>query len=313
MDELPIAVVGSLMMDMVIRAPRLPLVGESLLAHDFGMFVGGKGGNQALAARLAGGGPVSMIGRVGDDLFGQRIVGTLESAGVDCSHVIRDKTTTTGVAVPIVFDDGRNSILAVPQANLRMTPEQVDEAADTIRGARILLVQFEVNMDATLQAMRVARAADVPVMLNPAPIAQHPDEMLELATYVVLNEVEAAALVPEATGDHIREARTLLARGPQAVFVTLGEAGSIVLSEGVEAFVPPFVVNAVDSVGAGDAYCGALAVALAEGRKPVDAARFASAAGALSVTRAGAAASLPTRAEIEHLLNRHNGDAHPGH
>ena len=305
MSDLPIAVVGSLMMDLVVRAPRLPLVGESLVGHDFGMFVGGKGGNQAIAAARAGATPVSMIGRVGDDLFGQRIVETLKADGLHCSNVSRDPESGTGIAVPIVFDDGTNSIFAVPQANLRMTAADIDLAGDAIRGARILLVQFEVAMDATLRAMRIARAAGVRILLNPAPITAHPAEMLSLATYLVVNEVEAAALAPEANGDHLQEARTLMARGPAAVFVTLGEAGSIVVSEGTEEFVPPFRVDAVDSVGAGDAYCGALAVALAEGRGLVAAAKFASAAGALSATRPGAAASLPTRAEIESLLRAH--------
>lgn len=305
MSDLPIAVVGSLMMDLVVRAPRLPLVGESLLGHEFGMFVGGKGGNQALAAARAGAAPVSMIGRIGDDLFGQRIVETLEADGLHCGHITRDRDSGTGVAVPIVFDDGGNSIFAVPQANLRVTAADVDAARDAIRGARMLLVQFEVAMDATLQAMRLAREAGVRAVLNPAPIAQHPAEMLTLATYLVVNEVEAAALAPAAGGDHLQEARTLMSRGPAAVFVTLGAAGSIVVSEGTEEFVPPFRVDAVDSVGAGDAYCGALAVALAEGRNLAAAARFASAAGAMSTTRPGAAASLPTRAEIESLLRDH--------
>lgn len=303
MTELPITVLGSLMMDLVVRIPRLPVIGESLLARDFAMFVGGKGGNQALAAARAGASPVAMIGRVGDDLFGQRIVETLESGGVDCRHVKRDPGTMTGVAVPMVLDDGRNSILAIPQANLRMTGEQVDAAESAIRSARILLVQFEAAMEATLRAVQLARAAGVRVMLNPAPIAEHPAELIALATYVVVNEVEAAALAPEADGDHLKEGRALLARGPAAVMVTLGAQGSIVVSEGLEEFVPPFRVEAVDSVGAGDAYCGALAVALAEGRGLVAAARFAGAAGAMSVTRPGAASSLPTRAEIDSFLH----------
>jgi ribokinase len=302
MDSLPIAVVGSLMMDLVVRVPRLPVLGESLFGRDFAVFGGGKGGNQALAAARAGAGPVAMIGRVGDDPFGRRIVETLQEGGVDCRHVTRDPSTTTGVAVPMVLDDGRNSILAIPQANLRMTAADVEAAAAAIRAARILLVQFEVAMEATLRAMQLARDAGVRVVLNPAPIADHPAEMLALATYIVVNEVEAAALAPEAESDHVREARALLARGPAAVFVTLGERGSIVVAQGVEEFVAPHRVDAVDTVGAGDAYCGALAVALAEGRGLVDAARFAGAAGAVSVTRAGAAASLPTRSEIDQLL-----------
>ena len=290
------------MLDLVVRAPRLPAVGESLLAHDLQTFVGGKGGNQALAALRASREPVSIVGRVGMDTFGDQIVAALEGAGLDCRHISRDDEAGTGVAVPIVFDDGRNSIFAIPRANLRLGASQIEAAADAIRSARMLLVQFEVGMEATLRAMEIAHEAGVPVLLNPAPIAPYPPRMLALATYVVVNEVEAAALAPEAGGDHLVEARMLMERGPAAVFVTLGEQGSIVVSEGLAEFIPPFLVESLDSVGAGDAYCGALAVALVEGRGLVASANFASAAGACSVRRAGAGASLPERAEIEAML-----------
>lgn len=292
------------MMDLVVRAPRLPQVGESLLAHDLRMFVGGKGGNQALAALRAGAGPVSIIGRVGLDAFGDQIVETLESNGLDCRQISRDPEVGTGVAVPIVFDDGQNSIFAIPRANLQLSDGDIDAAADAIRSARMLLVQFEVSMAATVRAMEIAREAGVRVLLNPAPIAPHPPEILALATYLVVNEVEAAALAPGADGDHLAEARLLLSAGSAAVFVTLGEQGSIVVSEGLAEFVAPFSVEAIDSVGAGDAYCGALAVALVEGLGLLESARFASAAGACSVRHPGAAASLPPRAEIEAMLVR---------
>lgn len=299
-----IVVVGSLMMDLVVRAPRLPEVGESLLAHDLQTFVGGKGGNQALAALRAGRGPVSIVGRVGVDTFGEQIVAALEGNGLDCRHISRDEEIGTGVAVPIVFDDGRNSIFAIPRANLKLGANEIEAAAGAIRSARMLLVQFEVGMDATLRAIEIAHQAGVRVLLNPAPVTPHPARMLALSTYVVVNEVEAAALAPEAGGDHVVEARLLMERGPAAVFVTLGERGSIVVSEGLAEFVPPFLVESVDSVGAGDAYCGALAVALVEGRGLVASAKFASAAGACSVQRVGAGASLPDRAEIEEMLVR---------
>ncbi len=299
-----ITVVGSLMMDLVVRAPRLPRVGESLLAHDLQTFVGGKGGNQALAALRAGASPVSIIGRVGRDSFGDEIVETLKSNGLDCGHISRDDESGTGVAVPIVFDDGQNSIFAIPRANLRLGASEIEAAAVAIQSSRMLLVQFEAGMPATLRAMQLAHEAGVRVLLNSAPIAPHPPEMLALATYLVVNEVEAAALAPNVARDHLAEARALMAKGPAAVFVTLGELGSLVVSQGLAEFVPPFVVQAVDSVGAGDAYCGALAVALCEGRSLLESARFASAAGACSVLSPGAAASLPTRAQIEAILVR---------
>jgi ribokinase len=297
-----IAVVGSLMMDLVVRVPRLPVRGESLVGHGFDVFVGGKGGNQALAAKRAGAGHVSMIGRVGADDFGDRIVGTLSAEGIDCLHVSRDQSAGTGVAIPFVLDDGSNAIVAIPRANLSMGALDIVAARAVLAAADMLLVQFEVGMEAVEAAIRLAREAGVPVLLNPAPIAPHPPELLRMPAVLVANEVEAGALAPGCGGDHVREAMELLANGPAAVVVTLGAAGAVLATQKSHVFVPPFIVDAVDSVGAGDAFCGALAVAICEGMEIGDAVRFASAAGALAATRPGAAASLPTRREIEALL-----------
>lgn len=296
-----IAVVGSLMMDLVVRAPRLPAVGESLIAHSFQTFIGGKGGNQATAAARLGA-DVNMIGRVGDDDFGRAIVANLRNEGVDVFGVFADPANGTGVAVPIVLDDGNNAIFAVPRANLTMGAADIERARASIENADILMVQFEVGMAATEAAMRIARGAGRTVMLNPAPIAPHPPGLLALADVLLPNEVEAAALAPEAGGDHRREAEVLLARGPGAVVITLGEHGALVATPGLLIEVPAFPVMAVDSVGAGDASCGAFAVALAEGATVVEAARFGAAAGAVAVTRPGAAASLPSRSEVQRIL-----------
>ncbi len=298
-----IAVVGSLMADLVVRVPRLPIAGESLIGRSAELFVGGKGGNQALAAKRAGATHVSMIGRVGQDEFGERIVATLAADGVDCSHVTRDRANSTGVAIPMVLDDGSNAIVAVPQANLAMSAADVIAASGVIAAADMLLVQFEVGMEAVETAMHLAREAGVRVLLNPAPIAPHPAGLLRMPAVLVANEVEAAALAPGCDGDHGREALELLAAGPAAVVVTLGAAGALLATQDGQAFIPPFIVDAVDSVGAGDAFCGALAVALCEGMELAAAVRFASAAGALAATRLGAAASLPARREIEALLH----------
>lgn len=292
------------MMDLVVRVPRLPLPGESLIGHEFRTFVGGKGGNQAIAAKRLGAGQVAMIGRVGADRFGEKVLETLAADGVDCTHVSRDPAIGTGVALPLVFDDGTNSIISIPQANLALTSADISTARPAIEGANLLLVQFEVSMEATLAAMRIAREAGVRVVLNAAPVAAEPLEALALATYLVVNEVEAAALAPAAGGDHVREARVLLARGPGAVIVTLGEAGAIVATQDGSEFVAPFSVPAADSVGAGDAFCGGFAVGITEGMRLAEAARLGSAAGAVSVTRRGAVASLPVRDEVEALLRR---------
>jgi len=302
----PIVVLGSLMMDLVVRAPRLPVRGETLFGHDFAMFVGGKGGNQAIAAARLGASPVTMIGRVGADPFGDRVIETLESDGVDCRFLARDAEAGTGVALPMVFDDGGNSIVSVPRANMRVTVAQVEAAAGAITSAAMLLLQFEVPAEANIVAARLARRAGIPVLLNAAPVGAFPPELWPLVSHLVVNEVEAAVFAAAGAppDDPVVQARELLARGPGVVVVTLGEHGAVLATGAAVERLPAFRVDAVDSVGAGDAFCAAFALALAEGHVPASAARFASAAGAISATRAGAAASLPFRAEVEALVAR---------
>ncbi len=298
-----IAVVGSLMMDLVVRAPRLPASGESLIAHSFETFIGGKGGNQATAAARLGA-EVAMIGRVGDDDFGRAIIASLARNGIDTAGVSMDAAVGTGVAVPVVLDDASNAILAVPRANLALSAADVERSRAVIESADILMVQFEVGMAATEAAMRIARGAGRTVLLNPAPIAPNCASLLSLAGVIIPNEVEAAAIVPGAMGDHAREAETILSWGASAVVITLGDRGALAAEPAGSTFIPAFPVAAVDSVGAGDAFCGAFAVALGEGHSLGDSSRFAAAAAALSVTRPGAAASLPSRGEVEEFYNR---------
>ena len=294
-----IVVAGSLMMDLVVRAPRLPVAGESLISHELRTFPGGKGANQAVAAARLGA-EVALIGRVGDDDFGRELLRGLEADRVDIRHVTFDPEHGTGVAVPIVTDDAGNAILAIPQANLAVSAADIEAARSAIENADMLLLQLEIGMEAVLAAARMARAAGVRVLLNPAPIAPHPRELLELASILVANEVESAALVPGGGGDHREELAGLRRLAPSAV-ITLGDGGALA-DFGTHPFhVPAFPVTAVDSVGAGDAFCAALAVAVIEGFDDVAAVRFANAAGALAVTRAGAQASLPSRTEVEAL------------
>ncbi len=295
-----IVVVGSLMMDLVVRAPRLPVAGESLLSHSFQTSPGGKGANQAVAAvRL--GASVEMVGRVGRDRFGEILRSRLEEAGAGTHHVSTDPEVGTGVAVPIVLDSGENAILAVPQANLNLGVADIEAARGVITGADMLMLNFEAGMEAVEAAARIATGARVPILLNPAPIAPHSPLLLAMAHTLVANEVEAAAIIPEAGGDHARELKDLQRIAPRVV-VTLG-AGGLVGGDLDGTFVlPAFPVTPVDSVGAGDAFCAALAVRLCEGAGLREAARFASAAGALATTKQGAQGALPTRAEVEAFL-----------
>ena len=297
-----ITVVGSLMMDLVVRAPRLPAIGESLFGHEFQVFTGGKGANQALAAARLGAGHVAIIGRTGEDDFGTRIVHALELEQVDCRGVIRDRRHGTGVAIPIVFDDGQNSIISIPQANLALSASDIRAMAGLITAADMLMVQFEVGMEATAAAIEIAHEANVPVVLNAAPVAVHPAGLVASAAHLVVNEIEAAALAPAANGDHLKEARMLLGERDGSVVVTLGEEGALVAAPAGTHFIAPFKVEAVDTVGAGDAFCAAYAIALAGGRDAVDAGSFAAAAGALAVTQAGAQSALPTREAVDALL-----------
>lgn len=299
-----IAVVGSLMMDLVVRAPRPALPGESLIGRSFATFVGGKGGNQATAAARLGA-QVTIVAAVGTDPFGDAIIAALAAERIDTSRIRRTTETGTGVAVPVVFDDGTNLIYALPRANLALTPADVEAASLAIEAADILLVQFEVAPEATLAALRIARRAGVRTILNPAPIAPHPADVFPLADILVPNEVEAAALSGLPGAPPAQQAAALARLGPTAVIITLGEHGALVLpsTRATPAHVPSPAVQAVDTVGAGDAFCGALAVRIAAGETLLPAVAFACRAAALACTKPGAAAALPSLTEIEQFTN----------
>lgn len=295
-----VVALGSCVVDLVFRMPRLPGRGETLFARSAGIYPGGKGLNQAIAARRLGA-ETTLIANMGDDLFGHYLLELLSGEGVDTRYVARDAANGTGFAAPVVFDDGENSILSAPQANLALQTALVEAAREAIAAAGALLLQFEAPMEANIVAARIARAAGTRVVLNPAPVVAHPPELLALADVLVVNEVEAAML---AGGTHpAAQARTLLG-GRELAVVTLGEQGAVFATASGEAgVVEAFPVQAIDTVGAGDAFCAALAVALCEGRTAAAAVRFAAAAGALAVTAAGAATSLPRREAVDRLLS----------
>ena len=305
-----VAVAGSVNVDLVFAAPRRPGRGETLQGTDFRVFSGGKGANQAIAAARAGG-AVSLIARTGADDFGQSARAALEAEGVDLRYTVVDPDSGTGVAGIVVEPDGANSIIVVPQANGRLDVADVHRAAPALRAAAVLLLQLETPLDAALAAARLARLSGARVVLNPAPAPSGgpelpPDlEALLLETDVLVpNETEAAQLSGVQT-DTLEGAtaagRALLARGPGAVLLTLGARGALLVEPAAAVPVAPFAVPVVDTTAAGDAFCGVLAVALAEGLPLLPAARLAGAAGALAVTVAGAAPSLPRRAEMERL------------
>jgi ribokinase len=307
-----IVVVGSLVFDFVARAERLPRKGETLLGSQFGMYPGGKGANQAVqASRL--GAEVHLVGRIGTDFLGDRLLDSLRDNQIRSEYIIRDSQVNTAACCIHVDDQGDNAIVIVPQANQACSPADVDAAADVIRNADVLLCQLEVALPAVFHAVSLAADFQVPVILNPAPVLPLPREILALVTYLTPNETEAENLASNrvpATGDRLawapQIARQLLEQGPRHVVVTLAELGCLWASSGQQVHVPAFPIKAVDATAAGDAFNGALAVAVAEGRQWPDALKWANAAGALAATRAGAQPSLPTRAEVEALLAKNS-------
>lgn len=300
-----VCVVGSLNMDLVVKAPRLPEVGETVTGGTFAMFPGGKGANQAVAAARLGA-HVAMVGRVGADAFGEQLASGLRREGIDVAHVRVDAGAATGVAFITVDGAGRNTIVVASGANMRLAPQDVEAATEVIGHARVLLVQLEVPVETVLRAVRIARAHGALVCLDPAPAAPLPNELLALVDVINPNETEARTLTgqPVASLPEVRRAaEALLARGVGAVVVKLGERGSYYLSAVGGAHVPARPVEAVDTTAAGDAFAAALGVALGEGRLLPDAVQFATQAAALKVMRMGAQ-SLPTRAEVEEAMAR---------
>ncbi|NMC19144.1 MAG: ribokinase [Thermogutta sp.] len=298
-----VVVVGSSNTDMVVKTAHLPKPGETVVGGTFVMAAGGKGANQAVAAARLGA-RTTFIAKVGDDLFGRQAVEGYQREGIDTRCVLRDAERPTGVALILVDERGENLISVASGANESLSPEDIDGAAEVIRSADIVVMQLEIPLPTVCRAAEIAAAAGVPVILDPAPAPSRPlpDDLLRHVTYLKPNESEAERLTGVAVADADSAqaaADRLLASGPRAVIVTLGARGALVVERpGEGVMVPPHAVSAVDTTAAGDAFSGALAVALARGESLLDAARFAAVAGALAASRMGAQPSLPTEAEV---------------
>jgi len=301
-------------MDFVLSVDRLPLPGETILGRNFRVMPGGKGANQAYAAaKLAGRGTVvRMLGRVGADSFGKALKANLSAIGVDISAVLETDSVATGVACIHVDNAGQNSITVAPGANGVLSRGDIDSERWALDGARCVLMQLEVPIETVAEGLREARRVGATCILDPAPARVLPAEILQLVDIATPNENEACVLagVPPtrvnaadavALGNKIREL------GARAVIVKLGDQGCVYCGPDRAFSAPPFPVRAVDSTAAGDTFNAALAVSLAEGTQIEDALRFANAAAAISVTRAGAQTSAPARAEIETLLAQARG------
>jgi ribokinase len=298
-------VVGSLNADLVVRVTRFPAPGETLHGTRFDVFPGGKGGNQAAAAARLGA-AVVMVGQVGADAQGAWLRKSLAAAGADVALVGVDESASSGVALITTDERGQNHIVVVAGANGTFGPERLARAIDAIRKSRLVLLQLEIPLATVERAAVEARSAGAIVLLDPAPAADVPAQMLALASIVTPNESELAVLAGEVAddgpaGDEVvdRRAHRLLQRGAAAVLVKRGARGARLVTADSARSWPGLAVPVVDTTAAGDAFNGALAVALAEGAPLPEAVPFACAAAAVSVTRPGAQPSMPTRLEVE--------------
>ena len=309
----PIVVVGSINLDLIAHADHIPAVGETVQGSGFQMHPGGKGANQAVAvARL--GYPVHMIGKLGSDATGHELRAYLESAGVGLEHVGQVQGAS-GVAMIVVADDGDNCIVVTPGANADVTPGFVDLHADMVRNAGVVLTQFEIPMETVQHLANLCFQHQVPLILDPAPARPIPDDLLKRVTWFTPNETEAAFYVRHALNEDPGArpcvlAQHLLAQGPAGVLLKMGAQGACIATDKIEDQLDAIKVNAVDTTAAGDAFNGAFAVGLLLGKSPIESARFAIAAAALSVTRAGAQPSMPVLREVEELLETRVSSIH---
>ncbi len=264
------------------------------------MVPGGKGANQAVCAAKLGA-DVTLVARVGDDAFGRMSLENFEKSGVRTDYVIIDSEHPSGIALIAVDSKGENSIVVAPGANHALAPEDVENAGSVIAESDVLVVQLEIPSETVRRAIELAKLLGTQVILNPAPIRPLSKELLEQVDVLVPNQHEAAHLVGEESSERLdpqQAARLLRDLGVRNVIITLGAAGAFVLAGSEEMFIEAFRVQPVDTTAAGDAFTGALACAIAEGSRIVDAARFAAKVAAISVTRMGAQSSMPSREEV---------------
>lgn len=308
MSTAKIVVVGSVNTDMVVKSERIPGPGETVTGGTFFMPAGGKGANQAVAAARLGA-QVTLVAKVGDDMFGRQAIENFQQEGILTDHIALDSDNATGVALILVDEAGENCISVAPGANFAITPADVDAAADAIRSADVVLLQLEVPMAVVAHTAALAAEAGVPVILDPAPAAPLPDGLLPNVSVLTPNESEAERLTGIAVTDEAtarQAAAALMSAGARQVIVTLGTKGALVVGPEIDTLVASHEVQAADSTAAGDAFNGGLAAALGSGDVLEDAVRQAAMVGALSVTKMGAQPSLPTAEELQQFAAARN-------
>jgi ribokinase len=301
-------VVGSINLDLVATTKRVPRAGETVAGTSFNMFPGGKGANQAFAAARLGT-PVSMIGKLGNDTFGILLRKNLE-AGRVATSAIDIAPTSSGIAQITTSVSGENTIVVVAGANAHLTPRDLDQHLGVIRESSIVLTQLEIPLDTVEYLAVIAEKERIPLVLDPAPAKPLPESLLKRVEWLTPNETETSSLLGLPARELSLEmcetaADALLKRGSRNVLLKLGNRGCyLALSDGTRTVLPAYSVNAVDTTAAGDAFNGAFAAALLQGKDPVGAATWASAVAAISVTRRGAQPSMPTQEEVYSFLGQ---------
>ncbi|MCK5758484.1 MAG: ribokinase [Clostridiales bacterium] len=300
-----LTVFGSFFEDLCGRGPYLPKPGETLIGSTFTYGPGGKGSNQAVAAKRAGA-DVTMITKIGNDPYGKLMLEFYEKEGINSEMVFTDKENSTGIALILVDENSaENTILVVPGACHNITAENLAQAEEKIKNSDMLMVQMEVNMDATYRAIKIAYENGVEIIMNPAPAQKIDDSVYKMISYLTPNETEAEILTGINTDsmENIKKAAEwLYKKGVNNVIITMGSDGVYIKNDTLEEIVPSYKVEAIDTTGAGDSFNGCLAVALMDGLDIVNAAKFANAGAALSVTKIGTAPSMAYRKEIINFI-----------
>ena len=302
MKKSKITVIGSYNTDITVNVPHLPQNGETVIGMSMKFNPGGKGSNQATAAHMAGA-DVTFIAKVGCDGMERTGFELYEKTGMSTENIIRDKNASTGIAtIEVDEKTAENRIVVIPGANMAMTAEDISQRESIIAGSDILLLQLETSRESVIEAVRTAKANGVTVVLNPAPFSDVVYDIISDVDIITPNETEAELIAPGHNGDYRLAAEEMIGMGCKNVIITVGAEGSYYKGVYGEFKIPAIKVNAVDTTGAGDAFNGALCAALAEGMEMKEAMRFASGYASLSVTRPGAASSMPSREEAERFM-----------
>lgn len=299
-----VVVVGSLNMDLVVNVKKKPEWGETVLGENFFMGCGGKGANQAYAAAKLGAN-VAMVGRVGNDPFAEKLIDNLQEVGVQTTYIEKLPDKSTGVALININTDGQNSIVVAPGANNYVTPEFVQKHSDIIANAKIVLVQLEIPLESVIEVAKICNRNQVPLLLDPAPAMDLPDELYRMVDYIVPNENEISVISGIEVSDVLSAKNAsvqLLNKGVKNVFAKLGAGGVVVTNASRTFHLDGYKVDVVDTTAAGDAFAGALATALVKGNDLWSAAQYANTVGALAVTKSGAQESVPSIKEVDEFM-----------